>query len=140
MSVNDYDAIYLTGGHGVMFDYPKSESLSTLIAQFYEKGKIVASVCHGAAGLLNVKLSNGEYLVKGKKLTAFSWKEEKLARIHKTVPYNLEKELKKRNAKYHTSILPFGSYVLQDGPLITGQNPKSTKKVGETVVKMLEKK
>lgn len=137
---DDYDAIYLTGGHGVMFDYPNSKSLAALISQFYEEKKIVASVCHGAAGLLNVKLRNGEYLIKGKKLTAFSWKEEKLARIHKAVPYNLEEELKKRGAIYRSALLPFGTHVLQDGQLVTGQNPKSTKKVGEIVVKMLEKK
>lgn len=66
---DDYDAIYLVGGHGVMFDFPDNEVLATLTARFYETGKIVSAVCHGPSGLLDVKLSDGEYLVKGKSVT-----------------------------------------------------------------------
>lgn len=138
VKAQDYDAIYLTGGHGVMFDFPDNETLAALIANFYESGKIVSSVCHGAAGLLNVRLSDGQYLVKGKNVTGFSWREEKLARIHQAVPFNLEEELKKRGAKYSTSLLPFTSHIVKDDLLITGQNPKSSKGVGKAVVKQLE--
>lgn len=138
VTASNYDAIYLTGGHGVMYDFPVSEPLALLIANFYEAGKIVASVCHGAAGLINVKLSNGNYLVNGKNVTGYSWREEKLARLHKIVPFNLEKELKERGANYSTAFLPFGTHVVKDGLLITGQNPKSTKGVGKAVINALE--
>src|SRR5699024_7579838 len=137
--VNNYDAIYLTGGHGLMFDFTENETLAKLIANFYEAGKIVSAVCHGSAGLLNVKLSNGQYLVYGKNVSGFSWNEEKLARLDKAVPYNLEEELKKRRANYSKALLPFGSHVVVDGQLITGQNPISAKGVGKAVVNLLDK-
>jgi putative intracellular protease/amidase len=136
--VEDYDAIYLTGGHGTMFDFPESKALQDVIAKFYEPGKVVSAVCHGPGGLLNVKLSNGENLIKGKEITGFSWPEEVMAKREMAVPFNLEEELKKRGAKYHTAMLPFASYVREDGRLITGQNPASARAVGEAVVAKLK--
>jgi putative intracellular protease/amidase len=133
-----YDAIYMTGGHGVCFDFPRSEALANLTAKFYESGKIVSAVCHGPAGLLEVKLSGGEYLINGKDLTGFSWAEEELVKREKAVPYSLEEELKKRGAKYSKASIPFKSYVVEDGLLITGQNPASAEAVGEALVKRLE--
>lgn len=138
-NASNYDAIYLTGGHGVMFDFPGNAALVALMAQFYDSGKIVSAVCHGPCGLLEVKLSDGEYLVTGKSITGFSWKEEKLAKRDQAVPFNLEEELEKRGAKYSAASLPFASHVVEDGQLITGQNPKSAKGVGKAVVKKLEK-
>lgn len=136
--VSNYDAIYLTGGHGVSFDFPDSEALQTLIAQFYDGGKIVSAVCHGPAGLLNVKLNNGEYLLKDKNMTAFSWTEEELAHRADAVPFNLEEELQKRGAKYGKALVPMFKHVVEDGRLITGQNPTSASGVGEAVVKALK--
>ncbi len=135
--VADYDAIYLTGGHGVCFDFPKSQALATLIRRFYESDKVVSTVCHGAAGLLEVKLTDGRYLVDGRKLTGFSWREEVLAKREKAVPYNLEEELKKRGAQYSKGTIPFTKHIQGDGLLITGQNPASAKAVGEAVVHAL---
>src|SRR6185503_9506410 len=71
-----YDAIYMTGGHGVCFDFPNSADLARVTAAMYEAGKVVSAVCHGPAGLLEVELSNGSHLIAGKKLTGFSWDEE----------------------------------------------------------------
>jgi len=135
--LEDYDAIYLTGGHGVMFDFPQSEALEALIAKFYETGRVVSSVCHGATGLLNVTLSTGKYMVHGKNITGFSWPEEVLAGRDKAVPFKLEEELKKRGAKYTKAEKPFAPYVRENGLLITGQNPGSASAVGEAVVARL---
>ncbi len=131
-----YDAIYMTGGHGVCFDFD-SPDLASLTAKFWEAGKVVSAVCHGPAGLLEVTVG-GEYLVRGKDVTGFSWAEEGLAKREKAVPYNLEEELKKRGAKYGKSGIPFKSYVVEDGRLITGQNPASAAAVGEAVAKKLK--
>jgi putative intracellular protease/amidase len=80
----------------------------------------------------------GEYLIAGKKVTGFSWDEEvKVAREH-AVPYNLEEELKKRGGKYDKAWFAFKSHVVEDGMLITGQNPASAAGVGEAVVKKLK--
>ena len=137
-NVANYDAIYMTGGHGVCFDFAKSEHLANLTATFYESGKIVSAVCHGPAGLLEVKLQGGDYLIAGKKLTGFSWNEEvKVGREH-AVPYNLEEELQKRGAKYEKAWMAFSAHVVEDDRLVTGQNPASAEAVGQAVVKLLK--
>jgi putative intracellular protease/amidase len=137
VDVDDHDAIYLTGGHGVMFDYHQSQALETLIARFYETGRIVSAVCHGPCGLLDVTLSNGEPLVKGRKVTGFSWREEELAQRAHAVPYSLEDRLKELGASYSIAEKPFDIHVVEDGRLITGQNPSSAKAVAEAVVRHL---
>ncbi|MEV7007937.1 type 1 glutamine amidotransferase domain-containing protein [Streptosporangium sp. NPDC051022] len=138
VDLEDYDAIYLTGGHGVMFDFPRSEDLESLIARFYESGRVVSAVCHGPCGLLNVTLGNGEPLVKDKDVTGFSWPEERAAHRDDAVPYSLQDELKKLGAHYSTAGRPFETHVVEDGRLITGQNPGSARAVAEAVVKQLQ--
>ena len=69
---DDYAAIYYAGGHGVVWDFPDNEELQAISRHIYEKGGIVSSVCHGAVGLLNIKLSDGSLLIKDKKVTGFS--------------------------------------------------------------------
>lgn len=137
VAVDTYDAIYLTGGHGVMFDFPRSGELAHVVTSLFETGKIVSAVCHGPAGLLEAKLSNGESLVKGKRLTGFSWAEEKLAKRAEVVPFSLEDALKERGATYEKAALPFVPHVVEDGLLVTGQNPNSAHGVAERVVALL---
>lgn len=98
MDSTEYDAIYFTGGHAVMYDFPDSEGLRAITREIFERGGIVSSVCHGYCGLLNTTLSDGSYLIAGKKMTGFSWTEEKLARVDKLVPYNAEERAKERGA------------------------------------------
>lgn len=139
LKADDYQAIYLTGGHGTMFDFPDNADLQALIARFYEVDKIVSAVCHGPTGLINVKLSNGEWLVKDKKITGYSWVEEHLAFRHNDVPFNLEETLEQRGAKYQKNLVPMTSHVEVEGNLLTGQNPMSTKALADAVMAKLEK-
>lgn len=132
-----YDAIYFTGGHAVMYDFPDSEGLQRITRELYERGAVVSSVCHGYCGLLNTKLSDGSYLIAGKKLTGFAWAEEVLARVNGLVPYNAEKAAKERGALYEKGKLPFVSHAVVDGNLVTGQNPGSAKATAEKVVEVL---
>ncbi|MFB7874519.1 type 1 glutamine amidotransferase domain-containing protein [Nocardia sp. NPDC056064] len=133
----DYDAIYFTGGHAVMYDFPDSAGLQRITREIYERGDIVSSVCHGYCGLLNTQLSDGTHLVTGRKLTGFAWQEEVLARVDKLVPYNAEEEMKKRGARYEKGKLPFLSYAVVDGNLVTGQNPGSAKETAQKVSALL---
>lgn len=132
----DYDAIYLAGGHGTMWDF-RSPELGRLLADFYESGKIVSAVCHGPVGFLEARLSDGRWLVQDKELTAFSWAEEKAINRDDVVPFNLEEELKSRGARFTKAMLPFGKHVVEDGLLITGENPASAHGVGEAVARAL---
>ena len=134
----EFDAIYFTGGHAVMFDFPDSAGLQCITREIFESGGVVSSVCHGYCGLLNTKLSDGSLLIAGRKLTGFAWSEEVLARVSKLVPYNAEEEMKKRGAQYGKGLIPFAPHVVVDGRLVTGQNPGSAKATAKKVVAVLE--
>ncbi len=135
----DIDAIYFTGGHAVMYDFPDSSGLQRITREIFERGGIVSSVCHGYCGLLNTRLSDGSYLIAGRRMTGFSWREEKLARVDRLIPYNAEDEAKRRGALYERARLPFVSNVVVDGSLVTGQNPGSAKETARTVAGLLQR-
>lgn len=134
-----FDCVYLAGGHGAMYDFPDNAALKAIIKKQYESGKMVSAICHGVSGLLNVRLSNGEYMIKGKKLTGFSWFEESLARRKEEVPFDLESLLKERGADYEKALVPMTSKVVVDNKLITGQNPFSSKEMAKVVMRQLNK-
>lgn len=133
----DFDAIYFTGGHAVMFDFPGSEGLQRITREIFERGGVVGAVCHGYCGLRDIRLSSGQYLVAGRDLTGFSWREEVLARVDKLVPYNIEQEIQERGANYSKALLPFVSNAVVDGNLVTGQNPGSAKETAHKVAALL---
>jgi putative intracellular protease/amidase len=136
----DFDCIYLAGGHATMYDFPDDPDLQYIISKQYERNKMVAAICHGVGGLLNVKLPDGEYLIKGKSMTGFNWFEETIARRKKEVPFNLEAAIKARGADLKKAIIPMTSKVVVDKNLITGQNPFSSREMAKVVIKELEKK
>jgi putative intracellular protease/amidase/uncharacterized protein YciI len=121
-----FDGIFLPGGHGPMFDLAKNETLASLLRAFHAEKKPIGAVCHGPAGLANVKLENGQYLVAGKEVTSYSWEEEILAQLDKDVPFSLEGTLKEHGGLY-TAPHPRKSHVVVDGLLVTGQNPASSR-------------
>jgi len=134
---NDYFAIYYAGGHGAMWDFADNTEIAKIATAIYEKNGVVGAVCHGPAGLVNIKLSNGEYLVEGKKVNAFTNEEEIAVKLEKVVPFPLETKLIERGAKFEKSGL-WQEHVTVDGRLITGQNPQSAKGVGEAILKELK--
>ncbi|NGM46103.1 type 1 glutamine amidotransferase domain-containing protein [Rhodobacter sp. SGA-6-6] len=133
----DYDAIWFTGGHAVMWDFPDSAGLQAITRAIWDRGGIVAAVCHGYCGLLNTRLSDGRLLVEGKRLTGFSWAEEVLAGGARKMPYNAEAEMKRRGALYAKALLPFAPHMVADGRLVTGQNPFSARAAAEKVAALL---
>ncbi len=133
----DFDAIYFTGGHAVMWDFPDSTGLQRITRDIYERGGIVSTVCHGYCGLLNTRLSDGRLLVTGRRITGFSWQEEILAGVAREMPYNAEAEMKRRGALYEKALLPFVSKAVVDGRLVSGQNPGSAKATAKRVAELL---
>ncbi|SEH39229.1 Putative intracellular protease/amidase [Chryseobacterium culicis] len=134
----EYSTIFYAGGHGAMWDFADNKELADIASQIYENGGIVAAVCHGPAGLVNIKLDNGKYLVDGKKINAFTNEEESEVKLTNVVPFLLEDKLKERGAKFEKSGL-WQNHVVTDQRVITGQNPQSAKSVGEAIVKELKK-
>lgn len=134
IDTKEYIAIYFTGGHGVVFDYYNNEILQKKAYEIYENGGFLTSVCHGLAGLLNIKDREGNYLIKDKKITGFTKTEEILSGKYFLVPFITEDEAKKRGANFVKKRF-FSPFSIQDKNIITGQNPMS----GRLVVKLLAK-
>ena len=133
---SDFSAVLLPGGHGTMYDFPESKSLGELLSKFVQQEKIIASMCHGPASLVNVKLSDGSHLVSGKTLTSFTNEEESAAGFIEKIPFLLESRLRELGAKF--IVQPnWSDHVEIDGKLITGQNPQSSKSVALSIIDLL---
>ncbi len=130
---SDYKIIHFAGGHGTMWDFPDSPDIQILTRDIYEGGGIVSAICHGPAALVNTKLTDGSYLVAGKKLTAFTDAEEYEVDLHMVVPNMLETQLRLKDAEFD-SALPWEDHVVVSGRLITGQNPQSGHSLAKKLV------
>jgi putative intracellular protease/amidase len=138
LHASDYDAIFIPGGHGPLFDLAADPAVAALISEFARTAKPVASVCHGPAALLGVTLADGTPFVRGKKLTAFSDAEEKAVGLQAEVPFSVQQRLTALGGEY-TQGANFAVYAVTDGKLITGQNPASSGKVVELLLSQLQK-
>ncbi|WP_199866304.1 type 1 glutamine amidotransferase domain-containing protein [Flavobacterium sp. Root186] len=136
VDVSTYDAIFVPGGLAPMVDMPENALLKKVIKETYERNAVVGAVCHGPVSLLNVKLSNGSYLVNGKNITSFTDEEEKGYAIA-DVPFLLESALTKQGAKFHAAAV-WSAHSIADGNLVTGQNPASARGVAEKMIAILE--
>ena len=136
VQADGFDAVFLPGGHGTMFDLPSNTTLQTLIRQFAEAGKVVAAVCHGPAGLVGVTMTNGQPLVKGKRVTGFTNEEERAVKLDDKVPFLLEDRLRELGADFIAKPL-WSDHVERDGNLITGQNPQSGISTAKAVIEAL---
>lgn len=134
--VAGYDGIFVPGGLAPMVDMPENALLKQVIKETYERNAVVGAVCHGPVSLLNVKLSNGSYLVSGKNITSFTDEEENAYAVA-DVPFLLETALTKQGAKFHAAA-PWSDHSIADGNLVTGQNPASAKGVAEKMIRILE--
>ena len=128
-----YDAIYLVGGHGTMWDFPNNSHLSALICEIWAREGVVAAVCHGPAALTTARLADGTLLIDGKNVTGFSNKEEKAIKLDSVVPFLLEDKLVEAGGKY-THAGKWKEHVVVDGRLVTGQNPASAAAVATAAI------
>ncbi len=137
VDINDYKAIHFVGGHGAMWDFPDNSEIARLAGAMYDNNGIVAAVCHGPAGLVNVKLKNGKWMVDGKTVAAYTNAEEEAGGMTNVVPFLLESKLKERGAT-HIAAPNKTENVQVDGRLITGQNPASARLVGIKILELLK--
>lgn len=139
VSPNNYDVIFIPGGHGAMWDLASSRELGYFLTKAWAKGRIISSVCHGPAGLVNAREVDGKPLVAGKKVSAFSNSEEETSGLAEVVPFLLETRLRGLGADYRSGP-DFQAFAVRDGRLITGQNPESAAKVAELVLEAAGRK
>jgi putative intracellular protease/amidase len=136
-SADNYDALFLSGGHGTMWDFPESKELTALIEAFDQAGKVISAVCHAPAALVPAKTANGAPLVKGKPVTAFTDSEERAVQLEAVVPFMLETRLRELGADFKGGP-DFAPLVQQTGNLITGQNPPSSEPAAKAVLAALQ--
>ena len=138
VSAADFDTVFYPGGHGPLWDLAEDSHSIALIERFIEAGKPVALVCHAPGVLRHVKTSAGRPLVEGKKVTGFANSEEEGVGLTNIVPFLVEDELIAKGGLYSKGE-DWGSYVVQDGLLITGQNPGSSAATAAQLLKTLAK-
>jgi putative intracellular protease/amidase/sugar lactone lactonase YvrE len=129
----EFDAIFLPGGHGPMFDLPDNPDLQRLLRAFHEAGKVIAAVCHGPAGLVGATLADGTPLIKDRVLTAYTASEEVAAQLDQDVPFILEQRLRELGAIFIADQNK-ADHIERDGNLITGQNPNSSVSIARALV------
>lgn len=137
VAATNFDAIFLPGGHGTMFDLPENITLQHLLGEFASQDKVIAAVCHGPAGLVGAHLANGMPLVAGKTVTAFTNSEERAAELDQSMPFLLESRLRALGGNFITHP-NWSDHVERDGKLITGQNPQSSASVANAVIEALQ--
>ena len=138
MKQDDFDAIFYPGGHGPLWDLTDNTDSIALIESFLQANKPISSVCHAPSAFLNIKDPSGEYFIKGKTVTGFTNSEEAAVQLTDIVPFLLEDEMKKRGADYKNTA-DWTAFAVQDGLMITGQNPASSELVAEKLLAQLNK-
>lgn len=136
VSQADFDTVFYPGGHGPLWDLAEDRDSIALIESFIETGKPVALVCHAPGVLRHVKAANGRPLVEGLQVTGFTNTEEEGVGLTQVVPFLVEDELKAKGGNYSKGP-DWGSYVVRDGLLITGQNPASSTEAAEVLIRQL---
>lgn len=134
-----YDAIFLPGGHGTMWDLPQSQTLAQRIAELDARGKPVAAVCHGPAGLTHVTRKDGTPLLKGRRVTGFTNSEERKVGLDKAVPFLLEDRMTSLGGQFEAAE-DFQPHAIRDGNLVTGQNPASSELTAKLMLRALHER
>lgn len=136
VNASDFDGVFYPGGHGPLWDLTENKTSIALIEAFLNSGKAVAAVCHASAALLNIKSPSGDYIINGKAITGFSNTEEEAVQLTNVVPFLLEDELAKRGADYQKAE-DWHAFAVQDGLVITGQNPASSELTAQKLLTQL---
>ncbi|MEM0938566.1 MAG: type 1 glutamine amidotransferase domain-containing protein [Bacteroidota bacterium] len=133
-----YKAVYFVGGKGAMYDFPDNPYIQSIVRDYYQSGKVVGAVCHGPAAMVNVTLDDGSHLLKGKSVSSFTNSEELflIPDAKKIFPFLLEAQLVKNGANFIEGSM-YLENVIQDQNIITGQNPWSTWKLAETMIRQM---
>lgn len=137
VSAADFDAVFYPGGHGPLWDLAEDPVSIALIEAFAKAGKPVGAVCHAPAALRHVKGPDGEFLVKGRKVTGFTNGEEEAVGLTDVVPFLVE-DMLKANGGLYSKGADWGVHVLTDGKLVTGQNPASSEGAAEALLALLK--
>lgn len=136
VDARDFDAVFFPGGHGTMWDLPTDAGVTHAVESAFAAGKLIASVCHGAAGLVTARRPDGEPVVKGLRINSFTDAEEEAVGLAGVVPFALESRLRSLGAHFEGAD-NWAPFAIRDGQFITGQNPQSSALVAQHVLNAL---
>ena len=136
VDVSNFDALFLPGGHGTMYDFPQ-KNVGNLVGAFADADKVIAAVCHGPAALANANYTDGHPVVQGKRITSFTNEEETAANLDHVMPFLLESKLRELGADFVVHPM-WSDHVEIAGKLVTGQNPQSSKSTAQAVITLLQ--
>lgn len=137
LEASEFDAVFFPGGHGTMWDLPKDGGVRRAVEGAYAAGKVVASVCHGAAGLVTARRPDGQPIVNGRRVNSFTDAEESEVGLSGVVPFLLESRLRELGGRFEGAA-NWQPFVVRDGQLVTGQNPQSSGLVAREVLAALD--
>jgi putative intracellular protease/amidase len=137
VSAADFDAVFLPGGHGTMWDTAQDAATAKIVGEIFRADKPVAAVCHGPAGLVNAKRADGKSIFFGKKVNGFTNEEETGAGLMDVVPFHLETAMRELGGVFESGPM-WQPYAVRDGQLITGQNPASSALVAKHFIEALD--
>lgn len=137
VSIEGFDAVFYPGGHGPLWDLAEDGNSIRLIEEAAKQDKVIGAVCHAPGVFRHVKGPNGEPLVKGREVTGFTNTEEEAVGLTEVVPFLVEDMLEANGADYRCGD-DWGSFVVRDGKLVTGQNPASSEETAKAVLNTLK--
>lgn len=141
LKASDYRAVYYGGGGAAMFGVAENTAIQNLVMKLYENHKgIVSTICHGTAGIVNLKTKDGNYLVAGKKVNGFPDAFENMeADYYKTFPFSIQQKIIERGGDFQFSKKGWDDFMIADGRLITGQDPSAAASVARKVIETLQR-
>lgn len=132
----EFDAVFFPGGHGTMWDLPVDDGVTRAVERAFAANKLIAAVCHGAAGLVTAKRPDGQSIVKDVRVNSFTDAEEVAVGLEKVVPFMLETRLRELGGRFEGTG-NWQAFAIRDGQLITGQNPQSSHRVAQELLKAM---
>lgn len=140
INVADYKAVYYVGGGAAMYQVPQNKQIQNIAMSIYNQNGIISAVCHGTAGIVNLKTDDGQYLVNNKKVNGFPDAFEKKEKAYyKEFPFSIEEKINTHGGYFSYSVNGWDGYAIADGRLITGQDPSASAKVAKLVIVALQK-
>jgi len=133
----DFEVVFFPGGHGTMWDLPGNEVIKNIVERTFTAIRVVAAVCHGPAGLVSAQRPDGKSILADKKVSAFTNEEEALKGLTQVVPFLLESRITELGAQFVCGPA-WEPFAVQDGNLITGQNPASSAAVAALVIRSMQ--
>jgi len=140
IQISDYKAVYYSGGGAAMFGVPENVEIQNISRKIYENNGVISAICHGTAGIVNLKTAEGNYVYEGKQISGFpDLFENKKATYYQEFPFSIEEAIRENGGNFAYSEKGWDNYYKVDGRIVTGQDPTASASVAEKIIEILQK-